>query len=368
MPLAAIRDARCARRSGRELRHVPPPRGRRSARSTDSRANTNSAPSGSGSSRQRAPASASSSAAAAASASGRSRPRCTPCARGSRLRDSSAAMAVCRPDRHPRARLARHRGNPRLRPLVLCRRAVRSWTSTASWPASSTGRSRGAETPEAGRRHDPRAILRDGRGRHGRPARRGARGARHRGRARSAGRRRLRGQLADAYRACLWSRLGLRVLWQLARFPVADARSALRGRARHRLERAPRVDGTLAVDFSGTRAGHHAHAVRRAASQGRDRRPVPRADRRAARPSTRVARRCASTCMSRAARVTLAIDLAGESLHRRGYRGGQGAAPLKENLAAAILLRAGWPALAAAGGVASSTRCAAPARWRSRRR
>jgi 23S rRNA (guanine2445-N2)-methyltransferase / 23S rRNA (guanine2069-N7)-methyltransferase len=48
--------------------------------------------------------------------------------------------------------------------------------------------------------------------------------------------------------------------------------------------------------------------------------------------------------------VTVSIDLSGESLHRRGYRGGQGAAPLKENLAAAILVRAGWPAIAAAGG------------------
>ena len=48
--------------------------------------------------------------------------------------------------------------------------------------------------------------------------------------------------------------------------------------------------------------------------------------------------------------VTIAIDLSGDSLHRRGYRGGQGAAPLKENLAAAILIRSGWPAIAAAGG------------------
>ena len=44
--------------------------------------------------------------------------------------------------------------------------------------------------------------------------------------------------------------------------------------------------------------------------------------------------------------ATLSIDLSGDSLHRRGYRGRQGAAPLKENLAAAILLRAGWPKLA----------------------
>lgn len=43
---------------------------------------------------------------------------------------------------------------------------------------------------------------------------------------------------------------------------------------------------------------------------------------------------------------TLYLDLSGEPLHRRGYRQQAGAAPLKENLAAAILLRAHWPQLA----------------------
>ena len=45
--------------------------------------------------------------------------------------------------------------------------------------------------------------------------------------------------------------------------------------------------------------------------------------------------------------ITLAIDLSGESLHRRGYRGAAGPAPLKENVAAGVLLRAGWAELAA---------------------
>lgn len=45
-------------------------------------------------------------------------------------------------------------------------------------------------------------------------------------------------------------------------------------------------------------------------------------------------------------RAKLSLDLAGEGLHRRGYRVEQGAAPLRENLAAAVMLRAGWPAQA----------------------
>ncbi|MFC3195658.1 bifunctional 23S rRNA (guanine(2069)-N(7))-methyltransferase RlmK/23S rRNA (guanine(2445)-N(2))-methyltransferase RlmL [Marinicella sediminis] len=40
-------------------------------------------------------------------------------------------------------------------------------------------------------------------------------------------------------------------------------------------------------------------------------------------------------------------DLTGHSLHQRGYRGTNTLAPLKENLAAAILIRAGWSAAAA---------------------
>jgi 23S rRNA (guanine2445-N2)-methyltransferase / 23S rRNA (guanine2069-N7)-methyltransferase len=47
--------------------------------------------------------------------------------------------------------------------------------------------------------------------------------------------------------------------------------------------------------------------------------------------------------------ATVSIDLSGDSLHRRAYRERGGAAPLKENLAAAILLLADWPRLAAEG-------------------
>ncbi len=53
----------------------------------------------------------------------------------------------------------------------------------------------------------------------------------------------------------------------------------------------------------------------------------------------------------------MSLDLSGEGLHRRGYRLEGGEAPLKENLAAAILLRAGWPAVAAQGGALLDPMC-----------
>jgi 23S rRNA (guanine2445-N2)-methyltransferase / 23S rRNA (guanine2069-N7)-methyltransferase len=49
------------------------------------------------------------------------------------------------------------------------------------------------------------------------------------------------------------------------------------------------------------------------------------------------------------AKARLSVDIGDGPLHRRGYRIDTGEAPLRENLAAAILLRAGWPARAAAG-------------------
>lgn len=45
----------------------------------------------------------------------------------------------------------------------------------------------------------------------------------------------------------------------------------------------------------------------------------------------------------------LYLNFAGDSLHKRGYRLQPGEAPLKETLAAALLMRAGWPQMAKAG-------------------
>jgi 23S rRNA (guanine2445-N2)-methyltransferase / 23S rRNA (guanine2069-N7)-methyltransferase len=53
----------------------------------------------------------------------------------------------------------------------------------------------------------------------------------------------------------------------------------------------------------------------------------------------------------------VSLDFSGESLHRRGYRSEGGRAPLKENVAAAMLLRAGWQDMAQQGGTLLDPMC-----------
>ena len=157
------------------------------------------------------------------------------------------------------------------------------------------------------------------------------------------------GDLASAYRACLESRLALRVLWQVARFPIADAQALYDGVREIDWSAHMGPSDTLIVDFSGAVPGvtHTQFGAQRVkdavVDQFRERTGErPSVDRES--PTLRINAHAAR------GRVTIAIDLSGDSLHRRGYRGAQGAAPLKENLAAAILIRSGWPAIAAAGG------------------
>src|SRR3546814_12949143 len=52
----------------------------------------------------------------------------------------------------------------------------------------------------------------------------------------------------------------------------------------------------------------------------------------------------------RKGRAIVSIDLGGGPMHRRGWRREQGEAPLQENLAAAVLMRGGWPQVYADGG------------------
>lgn len=151
-------------------------------------------------------------------------------------------------------------------------------------------------------------------------------------------------------RACLWSRLASRILMPVAQFAAADADALYRGVQAVDWDAHLAADGSLAVDAVTRASAIHqgmfaGQRVKDAiVDQLRARHGVrPRVD--TEQPDVRINLRLVRD------QAVLSIDLSGEPLHRRGWRLGQGEAPLKENLAAAILVRAGWPDQAARGGV-----------------
>ncbi|MEE4637973.1 MAG: bifunctional 23S rRNA (guanine(2069)-N(7))-methyltransferase RlmK/23S rRNA (guanine(2445)-N(2))-methyltransferase RlmL [Wenzhouxiangella sp.] len=166
----------------------------------------------------------------------------------------------------------------------------------------------------------------------------------------------FRADLAGAYRACLWSRLANRVLLPVIQFDAADERALYEGVGRLDWSAHLGPEQTLAVDFTGIRAalGHSRFAEQRVKDAVVDQ----IRERTGARPSVdiqdpdlRINVHMAGTD------TTVAIDLAGDSLHRRDYRRAGRIAPLKENLAAAMLVRGGWGELATAGGAFIDPMC-----------
>jgi 23S rRNA (guanine2445-N2)-methyltransferase / 23S rRNA (guanine2069-N7)-methyltransferase len=154
--------------------------------------------------------------------------------------------------------------------------------------------------------------------------------------------------IEDGYRALLWSRVASRILVQVGRFPCADKNELYHG-----VRSIPWADHlstrtTFAVDFVGVSAtlrhsGYAARVVKDAiVDQFRDEQgDRPDVDPQA--PDFRVHAHLA------AGKATISIDLAGPPLHERGLNREAGEAPLKENVAAAILHIAGWSRAVADG-------------------
>ncbi|MBS0193035.1 MAG: bifunctional 23S rRNA (guanine(2069)-N(7))-methyltransferase RlmK/23S rRNA (guanine(2445)-N(2))-methyltransferase RlmL [Proteobacteria bacterium] len=152
-----------------------------------------------------------------------------------------------------------------------------------------------------------------------------------------------------ALRAVLSSRLASRVLWPLGSFDCGDEQALYDGVVAIDWPAHLAATDTLAVDahVSGGAITHAKFAALRVkdaiVDQFRERlgeRPSVDTDA----PDLRL------NLLVRKGRATLAVDLGGGSLHRRGWRAQQGEAPLKENLAAAMLLRGRWPQIHAEGG------------------
>ena len=166
----------------------------------------------------------------------------------------------------------------------------------------------------------------------------------------------FRGTLETAYRACLWSRLASRILMPLSSFVATDPDQLYEACLSFPWEEHFTAEQTFAVDASlvGSKLTHSHYAALRVkdgvVDRFRDLSGVrPSIDTRS--PDLRL------NMHLRGKKGTLSLDLSGESLHRRGYRHEKGLAPLKESLAAAILLQSDWPEIAAAGGIFCDPMC-----------
>ena len=164
------------------------------------------------------------------------------------------------------------------------------------------------------------------------------------------------GSLADAQRAVLWSRLASRVLWPLAEFDCPDEHALYEGASQVDWPQHLAAGNTLAVDahVSGEAITHARYAAQRVKDAVVD---VMRA-RTGARPDVDVeAPDLRLNLVVRKGRAILSVDLGGGPLHRRGWRRIQGDAPLKENLAAAVLMRGNWPRVYDDGGAFLDPMC-----------
>jgi 23S rRNA (guanine2445-N2)-methyltransferase / 23S rRNA (guanine2069-N7)-methyltransferase len=156
--------------------------------------------------------------------------------------------------------------------------------------------------------------------------------------------------LALAYSACLWSRTASRILLLLNSFKVQSQQDLYVGVQAIDWSEHLNPDDSLAVSFSSknnpmiNNTHFGAQKVKDAIVDQMRAKFGCRPNVDTERPSIRINVYLHNDI------AQLSLDLSGESSHKRGYRDIGITAPIKENLAAAILLRAGWPGIAAQGG------------------
>ena len=158
------------------------------------------------------------------------------------------------------------------------------------------------------------------------------------------------GEAADAYRACLWSRLASRVVLVLARGGAATADELYETVVAIPWEEHLSPTTTYAIDAHGTNAQLRntqfvALRTRDAVNDRMLARTGTRPQASTVRPDLRL-----SVRVSRE-RVTVGIDLAGEPLFRRGYerQDGKGFQGLRPDYAAALLAAGRWEKLCQQG-------------------
>ncbi len=157
------------------------------------------------------------------------------------------------------------------------------------------------------------------------------------------------------YRVLLGSRLASRALWPLVEFDCPDQDALYEGAGSIDWSEHIDIDSRFVVDatVSGPTITHGHYAALRVKDAIVDQFRMRSGDR----PSIDTEAPDLRINLSiRKGRAVLSIDLGGP-LHRRGWRTIQGSAPLKETVAAAVLLRGGWPRVYAEGGCLLDPMC-----------
>jgi 23S rRNA (guanine2445-N2)-methyltransferase / 23S rRNA (guanine2069-N7)-methyltransferase len=156
----------------------------------------------------------------------------------------------------------------------------------------------------------------------------------------------FQGNLETAYRACLWSRTANRILLVLSSFTVKTQEDLYNGVQKIDWFEHINPEDSFAVSFSAknSQAINNTHfgalKVKDAVVDQMRAKFQKRPSINTGQPNIRI------NVYLQGETAQLSLDLSGESLHRRGYRDINIKAPIKENLAAAMLLRSGWPEIA----------------------
>ncbi|MFB1482753.1 class I SAM-dependent RNA methyltransferase [Corallococcus sp. RDP092CA] len=147
--------------------------------------------------------------------------------------------------------------------------------------------------------------------------------------------------LDEALNVCLWSRIAMRVLYPLGEFDAPGAQGLYDAVASVPWEEHLTTNVTFAVDAN-LKDTQHAHSGF-VALKVKDAIVDRLRDKLGARPDVDTRNPDVSVVAHLVKdKLSLSLDLCGEPLHRRGYRVRPTPAPLKENLAAALLRAAGY--------------------------
>lgn len=150
------------------------------------------------------------------------------------------------------------------------------------------------------------------------------------------------GSFQDGMKACLWSRFASRILMELSAFDAADDEELYAGAAAIPWDNYFTPNETIAVDFSGSSAQirntqYGAVKVKDAVCDYFQRTASSRPSVNRQQPDVQI------YChLDRRGIASVALDLSGGALLRREFSRTTGTAPLKENLAAAMVVRAGY--------------------------